>query len=391
MSWQETGIMEERLKFIGACLARDDTMSLICERFGISRKTGYKWLGRYERLGVAGLYDLPKAPLVHGRATPDFIVAALLVEKGAHPLWGPKKLIARLKRADGSVAWPAVSSAGAILERHGLVGRRRKRWRGAGEGPFAPAAEVNDVWSADHKGWFRTRDKQRCQPLTIMDAKSRFVLGLEAGTSTGDEQAWPVFERLFHENGLPRRIRSDNGAPFASVGITGLTPLSVRFIKLGIALERITPGKPQQNGSHERFHATMLPLQHNPAANQAGQQQAFDAFRQDYNHERPHEALGQSMPGEHYVKSPRPMPDRLPEPDYNEEAAVRRVRHNGEIRWKADYVYVSQTLAGEKVAVTETDDGQWTMQFYAHALGTIDQRTNRLTRPPKQRPQGNTK
>lgn len=196
MSWQETGIMEERLKFIGACLARDDTMSLICERFGISRKTGYKWLGRYERSGAAGLYDLPKAPLVHGRATPDFIVAALLVEKGAHPLWGPKKLIARLKRADGSVAWPAVSSAGAILERHGLVGRRRKRWRGAGEGPFAPAAEVNDVWSADHKGWFRTRDKQRCQPLTIMDAKSRFVLGLEAGTSTGDEQAWPVFEHF---------------------------------------------------------------------------------------------------------------------------------------------------------------------------------------------------
>ena len=165
----------------------------------------------------------------------------------------------------------------------------------------------------------------------------------------------------------------------------------MRFIKLGIALERITPGKPQQNGSHERFHATMLPLQHSPAANQAGQQQAFDAFRQDYNHERPHEALGQSMPGEHYVKSARPMPDTLPQPDYNEEAAVRRVRHNGEIRWKADYVYVSQTLAGEKVAVSETDDGQWTMHFYAHALGTIDQRTNRLTRPPKQRPQGNTK
>jgi putative transposase len=390
MCWQETKVMDERLKFISACLAGDDTMSLMCERFGISRKTGYKWLGRYKALGAVGLFDLPKAPLAHGRATPDFIVAALLAEKGAHPLWGPKKLIARLKRADGSIAWPAVSSAGEILKRHGLVGTRRKRWRGVGEGPFAPAMEVNDVWSADHKGWFRLRDNQRCEPLTIMDSKSRYILGVQAGSSTSEGQNWPVFERLFRENGLPRRIRSDNGPPFASAGITGLTPLSVRFIKLGIGLERITPGKPQQNGRHERFHATMLPLQRNPAKDQVSQQQAFDAFCYEYNHERPHEALGQTMPGEHYTKSPRPMPDTLPEPHYPEEATVRSVRHNGEIRWNSGYVYVSQTIAGEKVAVTQNDEGQWIMQFHDHTLGTIDQRTNRLIRPTKQRSQGST-
>ena len=248
--------------------------------------------------------------------------------------------------------------------------------------------EINDVWSADHKGWFRTRDKQRCEPLTIMDSKSRYILGVQAGSSTADGHNWPVFERLFRDNGLPRRIRSDNGPPFASAGITGLTPLSVRFIKLGIGLERITPGKPQQNGRHERFHGTMLPLQRNPAKDQVSQQQAFDAFCHEYNHERPHEALGQTMPGEHYAKSPRLMPDTLPEPEYPEEATVRRVRQNGEIRWNGTYVYVSQTIADEKVAVTQTDEGDWVMQFYAHTLGTIDQRTNRLTRPPKKRQQG---
>jgi hypothetical protein len=239
------------------------------------------------------------------------------------------------------------------------------------------------VWTADHKGWFRLGDRSRCEPLTVMDGASRYMLGLEALASTSESEAWPVFERLFCEFGLPERLRSDNGAPFASAGVTGLTPLAVRFIKLGIGLERIEPGKPQQNGRHERFHLTLMPLAEAARANAAEQQKAFDAFRAEYNDERPHEALGQTAPGEHYARSPRRMPRRMPEPNYPAEAAVRRVRHNGEIKWNGGFVYIAQSLAGEAVAVEETEDGSWMVRFYAHPLGVVDATHMKLRRRAK--------
>jgi hypothetical protein len=213
-----------------------------------------------------------------------------------------------------------------------------------------------------------------------MDASSRYLLALEATGSTADAEAWPVFERLFEEHGLPDRFRSDNGPPFASPGVTGLTPLAARFIKLGITLERIAPGKPQQNGRHERFHLTMLPMAKEPAADRMAQGQAFDAFRRSYNEERPHEALAMDTPAQHYRPSRRTMPRTPPEPDYPDEAAVRRVRHNGEIKWNGGFVYVSQTLAGEAVAAAEAEDGQWTLSFHAHPLGIIDTRRMKLVR-----------
>ena len=381
MGWRETGMMDERLKFIGDCLEEADTMAGLCVSYGISRKTGYKWLLRYRSYGAAGLHDLARAPLVHGRATASLLVEQIVAEKEAHPLWGPKKLLARLRRRAPGEAWPAASTAGEILKRHGLVkGRGRARWRATGNGPFPLPQLPNEVWSADHKGWFRTRDRQRCEPLTVMDATSRYMLGLEAVTSTAEAEAWPVFERLFNEFGLPERLRSDNGSPFASAGAAGLTPLSMRFVKLGIGLERITPGKPQQNGQHERFHLTMLPLAQTPQACQAEQQQAFDRFKADYNSERPHEALGQTPPAEHYAKSPRALPSRPPEPHYPAEACVRRVRHNGEIKWNGGFVYISQTLAGEPVALEEADSGEWHVRFYAHPIGVIDKRQMKLRR-----------
>ena len=245
-------------------------MTELCERFGISRKTGYKWLGRYRELGPAGLHDLPRAPLDHGRATAADLVARIVARRRRIRLWGPKKIMERLRRLSRGCNWPAVSTAGEILQRHGLVGRRRVRWKAAGNGPWPEPQGPNAVWTADHKGWFRTRDGWRCEPLTVMDASSRYLLALEATGSTGEEEAWPVFERLFEEHGLPDALRSDNGPPFAAAGVTGLTPLSVRFIKLGIVLERIEPGKPQQNGGHERFHLTMLPLAKAPQADQDG-------------------------------------------------------------------------------------------------------------------------
>jgi putative transposase len=380
MAWRETGIMDERLRFIAAWLEDEETMKDLCAAFGISRKTGYKWRGRYQALGPEGLNDLPRAPLQHGRATAASLVARIVAVKEAHPLWGPRKIMARLKRDAPSEAWPAVSTAGEILKRHGLVGRRRVRWRAQGNGPWPEPEGPNAVWTGDHKGWFRTRDGWRCEPLTVMDASSRYLLALAATGSTAEAEAWPVFERLFEEHGLPDRLRSDNGPPFAAAGITGLTPLSVRFIKLGIALERIQPGKPQQNGRHERFHLTMLPLAKAPQADREAQGQAFDAFRREYNEARPHEALGMDTPAQHYQRSRRVLPGTPPEPDYPVEAAVRRVRHNGEIKWNGGFVYVSQTLAGEAVAAAETEDGQWALSFYAHPLGIIDSKRMKLVR-----------
>lgn len=397
MTWRETDKMDERLRFVAGCLAEEETMSALCEEFGISRKTGYKWLERYRSNGVAGLCDLPRAPHFHGRATALDVVERIVAEKEAHPLWGPKKIVARLRRRQPELAWPAASTAGEILKRHGLVNGRRARWKSCGNGPWPEPAAPNAVWTADHKGWFRTGDRARCEPLTVMDSKSRYMLGLEAVGSTGDGEAWPVFERLFGDYGLPDRLRSDNGSPFAGVGIAGLTPLAVRFVKLGIALERIDPGKPQQNGRHERFHLTLLPLAKNPQANRADQQRAFDAFRREYNEERPHEALGQTPPCEHYRPSERRMPPTPPEPDYPPSAAVRQVRHNGEIKWNGGLVYVSQTLAGEAVAVEEMADGAWTVRFYAYPIGVIDRRHTgemKLRRrsaaaaPPKAAPSG---
>ena len=312
MVWRETGIMDERLRFVVGCLTGEETMTQLCATFGISRKTGYKWLERYRKFGPAGLHDLPRAPLNHGRATPWDVVERIVAMKEAHPLWGPKKIMARLKHAEPCCGWPAVSTAGELLKRHGLVGRKRRRWKAAGNGPWPEASEPNTVWTGDHKGWFRTRDGWRCEPLTVMDVASRYLLGLEATNSTADEEAWPVFERLFEENGLPDRFRSDNGSPFASAGVTGLTPLAARFVKLGIVLERIQPGKPQQNGRHERFHLTMLPMAKAPEADRTAQAQAFEAFRRSYNEERPHEALGMGTPAQHYRPSTRSMPKTTP-------------------------------------------------------------------------------
>lgn len=386
MVWRETGMVDERNGFIDDWLKDVWTVTELCERYGISRKTGYKWLGRYDALGRAGLVDLPRAPLNHGRATAAELVERIVSVKQANPSWGPKKIIGRLQRDEPSCQWPAVSTAGEILKRHGLVGQRRRRWRAAGNGPWPEPNGPNSVWSGDHKGWFRTRDGKRCEPLTVMDASSRYLLALEATSSTGEEQTWPVFERLFEQYGLPDRFRSDNGPPFAARGVTGLSPLAVRFIKLGITLERIKPGKPQQNGRHERFHLTMLPLAKAPQADSRDQSKAFDDFRRHYNEVRPHEALDMDTPAEHYQPSQRTMPPTTPEPDYPAEAAVRRVRHSGEIKWNGDMVYVSETLAGEAVAVSETEDGKWALTFYAHPLGIIDSKTMRLVRPSPAQP-----
>jgi putative transposase len=381
MPWRENCAMDERIGFIGDCNSGLWTMTELCERYEISRKTGYKWLSRYREAGAAGLAARSSAPLVHGRRAPEAVTAAIIALRRQRPSWGPRKLVARLAAGQPEIAWPAASTAGEILKRAGLVcGRRLKRRAPPRAGALTVPQHANHVWNADHKGWVRLGDGARAEPLTVTDGFSRYLLCVSATSSTTQEQARPAFLRAFAEHGLPEVIRSDNGAPFASTGVTGLTALSAWWIKLGIRHERIDPGRPQQNGAHERFHLTLLEAMRPPAADRCDQEARFAAFARDYNQERPHEALGQKPPAQFYAPSPRPMPDQLPEPDYPAEAAVRKVRSNGEIKWQGELVYVSSALGGEAVAVEETEAGDWQVRFFDMPIGMIDRRNRKLRR-----------
>lgn len=386
MPWKETCIMDERTMFIAEYLRGELPMVALCERHGISRKTGYKWVERYQADPRQGLCDRSRAPLrpAHGLATE--VAEVILTLRRRYPLFGPRKLLAVLERRDPQVRWPAPSTIGDLLRREGLsVPRRRRRRAMPVTQPFLEARAPNDVWCADFKGWFRTADGQRCDPLTMSDAHSRYLLTCQIVAPTS-EGVWPWFERTFREFGVPRALRTDNGPPFASSGAGGLSRLAVALVKLGIKLERIDPGAPQQNGRLERLHATLK--QHTarpPAATVAEQQERFDAFLHLYNEERPHEALGQEPPASCYAGSPRPYPERLDEPWYDAEHAVRRVRPKGDIKWGGEHIFVSEALAGELVGIAETELGHWIVRFAGIDLGLIDRKSKRLRRfaPPR--------
>ncbi|SDR35445.1 Transposase InsO and inactivated derivatives [Rhizobiales bacterium GAS113] len=381
MPWQESCAMDERIGFINDHLSGWWTMTELCERYEISRKTGYKWLGRYAEFGAAGLMERSRAPLVHGRATPQHLVDAIVGLKGKRKSWGPRKIIATLSAGQPDVDWPSASTAGEILKRAGEVNSRRFRRQGPPRlGELTVPQHANHVWGVDHKGWVRLRDGSRVEPLTMTDGFSRYLISVAATGSTAHDEAKPVFDRAFRDYGLPEVIRSDNGTPFVSTGTTGLTALSAWWIKLGIKHERIDPGHPQQNGRHERFHFTLLEAMRPPEPNRAAQARRFQAFARDYNHERPHEALGQRPPASVYQRSPRKMPNRLPEPDYPSEAAVRKVRSNGEIKWQGDLIHICSALVGEAVAVEENEAGQWQVRFFDVPIGWIDPAKKKLRR-----------
>jgi transposase InsO family protein len=308
------------------------------------------------------------------------VAAAIVAERCRHPSWGPKKLRAVLVRGDATAVWPAPSTIGDLLRREGLSQpRRRRRTPMPLTRPFAPVGAPHDLWCIDFKGWFRTGDGQRCDPLTLTDADSRFLIDcrIVAPTAAGVQ---PVVEAALRAHGLPRAIRSDNGTPFASTGAGGLTRLAVGWLKLGIRLERTDPASPQQNGRHERMHGTLKGETCDPpAATPAEQQDRFDRFRAEFNEVRPHEALGQATPASRFTPtSPRPYPARLDEPAYDADHAVRRVRSNGEIKWGGDLIFLSEALVGEPVGVAETEDGHWIVHFADHPLGIIDRRTRKL-------------
>jgi putative transposase len=386
MPWRETWAMDERMRFVLAASDDEAVMSEICAEFGISRQTGYKWLWRYRAEGLEGLKERSRAPLMHGKARDQAIVEAALALRERYPTFGPKKLRRKLIERF-AVCAPAASTIGDWLRKEGLSGPPRRRRRCPPfVSPFETACAPNSVWCADFKGWFRTGEGKRCDPLTISDAMSRYLLRCQALDRADAAHARPVFEAAFCEFGLPLAIRTDNGAPFASVGAGGLSQLAVWWIKLGVKPERIEPGKPQQNGRHERMHRTLKgETAAPPAATLAEQQRRFDAFRALYNKERPHEALDFATPFALYRASQRTYPRPLREPDYADGVAVRRVRSTGEIKWAGELIFVSEALIGEPVGVEESEEGEWRVRYADVELGFVD-KSGRLRRRQSLKP-----
>jgi transposase InsO family protein len=365
--------MTERLKFVTLWEAGEETMAALCRRFGISRKTGYKLVARYVAEGLDGLCERSHAAHHRPHAVSETIERRIVELRGLRPSWGPRKLRTRLREIDPLMTWPATSTFGDILRRNGLVvPRRRRLMTPADPLPFADCEGPNDTWCIDYKGWFRTGDGRRCDPLTISDAYSRYLLRCQAVARVDTRCARPLIEATFREYGLPRAIRSDNGPPFASRGVGGLSRLSVWWIKLGIRPERITPGSPSENGRHERLHGTLKRDACQPAASsRRSQQRQFDTFRSIYNDERPHEALGDVTPGSIYRPSPHAYPARLPELVYPDEWQVRVVKRKGDIKWRGERLFVGEALVDEPVGLEESDGGAWRVHFGPVLLGTI--------------------
>lgn len=380
MPWSQTTPMDEKTQFIADYLRHTLGVSELCEHYGISRKTGYKWIARYLEKGPEGLEERSRRPGGSPRATPPDTVAALLEIRHRHPSWGAKKLLAFLAKRDEERELPGRSTVCDILKRHGLVPtKRRRRVIGHPGPPVSETLAPNEIWCADYKGQFKTGDGLYCYPLTVTDNYSRYLLGCQALLSTCVADAKPVFTRLFKEFGLPRRIRSDNGVPFATTTLARLSALSAWWVRLGILPELIEPGKPQQNGRHERMHRTLKnETTRPPAANCRAQQRKFNHFVDEFNNLRPHEALDQNTPASYYQPSPRPMPDRLPPLEYPDRFEKRYVSYNGGIRWRRNWVNVSITCAGEYVGLEEIDDGVWNVYFGPLKLGRLLERHMRI-------------
>jgi putative transposase len=377
MPWKESSAMDQRLLLVADYHRHAFSVAELCRRFAISRPTAYKWLTRYEAEGPAGLRDRGRRPHASPYATPPHVVEALLEARRRHPTWGAKKLLTVLRRRYPRWPWPARSTACELLKRHGLVRtRRRSRRRGHPGRPTTTMDEPNATWTADFKGQFKTRDGQYCYPLTVADGYSRYLLACQALDGTAHDGTKRVFRRLFQECGLPERIRTDNGIPFASNALRRLSRLSVWWIRLGITPELIEPASPQQNGRHERMHKTLkAETTRPPCASRPAQQRRFSQFRQEFNHERPHEALDQHPPATLYQPSPRPYPDRLTPIEYPSHYEVRRVSRNGGIRWQAHWVNVSHILADQYIGFEEIDNGVWTVYFGTLDLGRFHERT----------------
>ena len=384
MPWKERKALDEKQSFINEWNLDQVSLAELCRRYEISRQTGYKWLARYQREGEAGLEERSRAPLDHPQAMSPRVRQRLVELRSRHPSWGPRKLRAYLQRQAPKIVWPAASSIGDLLRREGLAHPRRRRKRTPPyTEPLKHAEAPNQLWCADFKGWFLTQDGTRCDPLTITDAYSRYLLRCCVVPRTDGQHAWAVFEAAFREFGLPDAIRTDNGSPFASRAPAGLSQLSMKWLRLGIRHERIAPGQPQQNGRHERMHQTLKQETASPPEqNLRRQQLAFLRFQKEYNQTRPHEALQYETPASRYVASERRFPAKLPDLQYPEGAHLRRVSHHGDVKVGGVNMFVSSLLRWEVVGLLEREQNpDWLEVYYGPLLiGWMD--LKRLTLLP---------
>lgn len=378
MPWLETNPMDQRMRFLEDVRLARLSMTELCAHFQISRKTGYKWIAREAEEGRRGLADRSRAPHHCPHKISDEMATLLCEFRIQHDDWGARKLLTVLQRRHPRRHdWPAPSTVADLLQREGLVRRNRRR-RARVEHPGAAHMQTeapNDCWTTDFKGEFRTGDGIYCYPLTIADLHARFLLDCHGRYSTKTVTAWPVFEAAFREYGLPWVMRSDNGPPFATTSIHGLSKLSVWWMRLGIRHDRITPGTPSENGAHERMHRTLKRRAIRPArATMGAQQRAFNAFRTEFNEERPHESLGMATPASVYTPSPRPYPARLPVPEYPGHFTVKKITTGGTFRFGNRVLYLANALTDELVGLDEVDDGIWHIHFNTVLIATLDER-----------------
>jgi transposase InsO family protein len=379
MPWKGVTVSEQRQRFIEDYLLNYYCISELAERFSISRRTAHKWINRYRQHGQEGYQELSRRPHSCPWQTDKAIAAELVKLRKAHPRWGPRKLLDLMQRRDPKRKLPSVSTAARIIAREGLV-KPRRRYRRAHPGcPKSVPQGPNDIWAADYKGQFRLKNGEYCFPLTVSDLSSRFVLGVDAHPTISFEKSLAHFRALFQEFGLPSRIRTDNGTPFASNALARLSRLSVWFIRLDIYPELIEPGKPQQNAVHERMHRTLkqeatIP----PSSSLPAQQRRFDRFRVEFNQQRPHEAIGMKRPAEVYQSSRRRMPEKIQPYDYPGHYLVRRVSGSGTIRISNNQFFVSNTLRGDYVGAEEVDDGIYDLYFRFYQLGRYHLRENKI-------------
>lgn len=380
MPWSEMLPMDQRMQFVADFLQERGSVAELCSTYGVSRRVGYKWIDRYLREGPSGLQERSRRPHHSPARTAVEVEAALLEGRKRHPTWGARKIIKITSKRHPRWDMPHPSTVCDIFKRHGLVKRKPLRRKVGHPGkPTLASVAPNDVWCADFKGQFKTGDGIYCYPLTITDNYSRFLIECQSLLTTACADAKPIFTRAFKEYGLPRYIRTDNGVPFATTTLARLSMLSAWWVRLGVLPQLIEPGKPQQNGRHERMHRT---LKHETARPPAGslraQQRRFNVWREEFNQQRPHEALGQDTPAAHYVPSSRQMPDKLLPFEYPDRFEVRYVSGNGGIRWNHRWVNVSTVCIGEYVGLEEIDDGVWNVYFGPLKLGRLNERHMRI-------------
>jgi transposase InsO family protein len=393
MAWQDVEPMEERIRFVVEAAREERSVAALCREFGISRKTGYKWLARYRARGVEGCRELSRRPRASPTQVPAAVEALVLRERHRHRTWGPKKLQAVLATKHGVAPVPAVSTIGNLLTRHGLTRktRRRRPVSAPDRRTRTAATHPNAVWAADFKGWFRTRDGQRCDPLTISDLASRYVLTCRIVAGPRSDQVRPVVRQAFRRFGLPDVLRVDNGPPFGSRGVCGLSQLSAWWLQLGIQVEFLDPGHPEQNGAHERMHRTLkADTTRPPAATPRAQQARFDRWRREFNQERPHEALGMQRPAERYRRSARRYSDQPAPLAYPRHYEVRRVKSTGVVQWRNRVWYLGAALRGMAVGLTEVDEARWAVYFGELLLGYLDARTPGSLEPATPQSPGST-